>query len=95
MPVSAGSSPRTRISVTFSQPADFSSGRPSRIVAIAFAWISGPGISSSPKETGWTSCSEGAHGPTTTILPLKRPGSNCPRDTFENGTDGIVPTGPW
>ena len=67
------------MSTTLSQAGAFCRGRPSRIVATAFAWISGPGIRSSPNETGWTSCSEGAHGPTTTILPRKRPGSNCPR----------------
>ena len=46
------------------------SGTPRRTVAIAFDWISPPGISGS---TGvwWMSCSRGAAGPMTTIFPLK------------------------
>ena len=54
------------------------SGRPRKTVEIAFAWISGPGISSRPNETGWTSCSDGAHAPTTTILLRKYPRGNVP-----------------
>ena len=83
------------MSVRSSQPGASRRGSPSRIVATAFAWISGPGIRSSPNETGWTSCSDGAQGPTTTILSLKKPGSNFPSSTRENETEGIVPTGPW
>jgi hypothetical protein len=70
-------------------------GSPSRTVSIAFAWISGPDISSSPVvEVGWTSCSEGAVAPMTTILSLKNPGSVSPRTTVEYETDSIVPGGP-
>ena len=44
-------------------------------VSSAFAWISAPGITRPRScDVGWTSWSDGAIGPTTTILSLKKPG---------------------
>ena len=43
--------------------------------------------------SAWTSCSDGADGPTTTILLWKNPRAPC-RGSGENDTDGYVPAGP-
>ena len=46
------------------------SGKPSRTVCSAFAWISAPDISRAPpSETAWRSCRVGAVGPTMTVFP--------------------------
>ena len=63
-------------------------------VEIAFAWISGPGIRSLPNETGCWSWNVDAHGPTTTILSLKKPGGALPRSASENEIVLNVSTGP-
>ena len=71
------------------------SGRPRRTVSIAFAWISAPDISPLPVvDVGCTSWSDGAEGPTTTILLRKKPRGILPCTTRENETVRTVPGGP-
>ena len=70
--------PSTMIKTRLTQRGTSCQRQAARTVAIAFAWISGPGISSCPNETGWTSWSDGAEAPTTTILLRKNPGGNRP-----------------
>jgi hypothetical protein len=93
-PESGASSPRTTIRTRFSQPGTVFRGVPRRTVEIAFAWISGPGIGSLPDETGCRSWKVEAQGPTTTILPRKKPGRVLPSRASEKETALNVSTGP-
>jgi hypothetical protein len=74
------------------QPAAVRRGKPPRIVAIALAWTSGPGI---PPPTGvsWMSCRSGSVAPTTTTRPRSLSVS-LPSRTSENDTLRTVPAGP-
>ena len=58
------------------------SGKPSSAVAIAFAWISGPGMVG-VVDVAWTSCSASSVMPITTILLRKNPGLTLPRSVSE------------
>ena len=50
---------------------------------------------SSPEEdVGWTSCSDGATGPTTTIFPRSSAGGTLPFTSRENDTVSTVLDGP-
>ena len=64
------------------------SGKPCSTVQIEFAWTSGPDMPA-PVAVAWMSWSDGAVGPITTILPLKKslgilPAYTSPNDTFWN-----------
>ena len=83
-----------KIASRFSQSGAVRSGRPCMSVQIAFAWISGPDISSLPADVACRSCSAGAVAPTTTILPRSSRGSIWPFTSAENEYVGIVPLGP-
>ena len=74
------------MSRTLTPPGTALRGKPSSAVAAELAWTSAPGIRSSPEEdVGWTSCSEGATGPTTTILPRSSLAGTFPSISRENG----------
>jgi hypothetical protein len=71
------------------------SGAPSRTVAIAFAWISGPDIRPSPGAgVSWTSWSTVAVSPTTTTFPASARASGSRSTTDTQGTFRTVPGGP-
>ena len=76
------------------QPGTLFKGLPRRTVEIAFAWTSGPGIASLPKDTGCWSWNVDAHGPTTTILSRKKPGGALSLTASENEIALNVSAGP-
>ena len=64
------SAPSTITNSAFSHHGAGRSGKPSRTVWIASAWISAPAIVESPEvAVRWKSCSDVAVDPTTTIFP--------------------------
>ena len=76
-------------------PGALRSGKSSRIVWIAAAWISGPGMRlSDDVATGKTSFSDGADAPTTTALPRSTLGSTRPVSTSRNDTVFTLRGGP-
>ena len=83
------------MSRTLTPPGTSLRGKPSSAVAAELAWISAPGIRSSPEEeVGCTSCSEGATGPTTTILPRSRASGTLPSDQRSRTGTSHVRGGP-
>ena len=85
MPSSGGSSANRTMSRIATQSGASFSGKSLRIVWIAAAWSSGPGVRPLPDvEVAERSCRLGATAPTMTTLPSKVPRGNAPRATSEN-----------
>ena len=85
MPSSGGISANSTISSTASQSGASFSGKPTRIVWIAAAWSSGPGVSPLPDvDVADRSCRLGASRRRSTTLSLNVPRGNLPSATSEN-----------
>ena len=78
------------MSTMFQRSGRLRSGKPSRAVEIALAWISGPDMTE-PVGVAWMSWSEGAVAPMTTTLSLNTRGGTFPSSTREYEYELTVP----